>query len=229
MNVPPCVLMRGAWYALQQAGFLLRHSTVLYEAEAYSTAVGVALLGREELGRYDILADLWRQTVKDCRTFAIAEVRAACEDHVEKQRRAQFSIVTRAEGTGGLATLLRKLLHAPVYSPEARAARQTLDEVNERKRKRTPHDRHTARMRAFYVDLNELGSDWTRPSDISAREAIDCIFDATNDYAVQRDRFITPGVLEGDEADFAAALAAWPDCPELPSPMWPKLKTEQST
>jgi len=43
-------LLHGAWYALEQAGQLVDSAVTLVDAGAFSTATGVAMLGREELG-----------------------------------------------------------------------------------------------------------------------------------------------------------------------------------
>ena len=54
-------LLQGSWYALEQAGRLLRSAVALFESGDPSTAVAVAMFGREELGRSRILRVLAQQ------------------------------------------------------------------------------------------------------------------------------------------------------------------------
>jgi AbiV family abortive infection protein len=62
--VPPEHLLRGAVYALEQCGLLLRDANVLYRAKAYASAVVLAAFAREELGRWRLLVGLWREVRK---------------------------------------------------------------------------------------------------------------------------------------------------------------------
>jgi AbiV family abortive infection protein len=216
-------LLRGSWYALDQAGRLLREAVALEDSGAHSTAGGLALLAREELGRYAILRELWGRALQGGAVPTPAEVRAACENHVVKQQRGAFSSVMQAQGDSRLATLMRRLLKLPYHSQDAQLARAEVEAARRAKDKRTPTDRHTQRMRAFYVDLAENGRTWHRPAELDPAETRNWIFDAINDYSVLRDRLTTPGVREFAEPEFAAALDTWPDRPPLPPPVWPQM------
>lgn len=221
--VAPDTLLRGSWFALEQAGRLLRDAVMLEDGGAHSTAAGLALLAREELGRYAILRDLWARAPKGGAAPIVAEVRALCEDHVAKQRRGAFSSLMRAEGDSRLATLMRRLLKCPYHSPDAQVARGEVEAAQRAKDKRTPEDRHTQRMRAFYVDLTESGAAWHRPTELDPAETRNWLYDAVNDYSVQRDRLTTPGVREVAEPDLVSALDGWPDKPPLLPPVWPQM------
>ena len=59
----PNVLLQGSLYALEQCGLRLTDAVALLEQRRYSTAAGIALLAREELGRHKILLGLWRESV----------------------------------------------------------------------------------------------------------------------------------------------------------------------
>ena len=50
-------LLEGAWYAFEQSGRLLNDAVTLFDGGSHSTAAGIALLGREELGKGRILLD----------------------------------------------------------------------------------------------------------------------------------------------------------------------------
>ena len=79
------------------------------------------------------------------------------------------------------------------------------------------------RMNALYVDLNESGSDWSKPKEIRQADAYKCLADAANDYAGQVDR-LRPDLLRAlEELELATALDGWPERPELPNPVWPEL------
>jgi len=41
-------LLEGFWYSVEQCGRLLHSAVTLYDAGDFSTATGIALLGREE-------------------------------------------------------------------------------------------------------------------------------------------------------------------------------------
>ena len=219
MNVSADVLLKGAWYSIEQCGCLLRDAVTLYSKQRYASAVALALLAREELGRYRILLELWRKAVNG-KPVSVDDAQAACEDHVIKQRKAQLSVVYRAEG-GGVAELLRVRLNARPASPEWKKADEQLKQLDEKKLKRTPSDRHSTRMRAMYVDINDGGTDWNRPAAFLEGEASSCIVDAVNDYAVQVDKLNQIEMLKEEDASLVSALDAWVDKPPLPTPKWP--------
>src|SRR5262249_913403 len=212
------ILLKGAWYAIEQCGLLLQHAVTLHDAKAYSTAVAVALFAREELGRYKILLDFWERAEGKGKTPTVDEIKKACDAHEEKQRRAQLSIMYRADGPGPLLDLLRA--RGRPGTPEYIQAKKAIEKIDKTTIKRTPKNRHLTRMKALYVDLNDTGAVWNRPYEISARQSIDCLMHAANDYAGQQDR-LQRGMVD---ASLGAALEAWPERPELPRPVWPDPK-----
>jgi AbiV family abortive infection protein len=215
------VLLRGSWFALEQCGFLLEHAVILHRAKVYPTAMALALFAREELGRCSILREFWKRAVEGGYSPSTEEIQAACDDHVEKQRLAQRSLTYRTDGTGQLDEILRKQMQHSPSSAEWREADEQLKEIDARKGKRTPADRHAARMKAIYVDLNESGSAWNRPIELNPTEATQCLEDAANDYAVLWDKF-QPGMLRAMvEPKMAEALEAWDSRPPLPVPARP--------
>jgi len=215
------VLLKGAWYAIQQAGHLFEHAVILFDAGVHSSAVALALLGREELGRYAILRDLWRKASAGC-ALSPDDVRKACEDHVEKQRRGTFSLVYRTSADTGFGKLLRSLVGLLPSSEAARKIREAIKDIDTRKAKRLPEEHHAARMRSLYVDLNEAGLDWLTPSSITEADARTAVEDAVNDYSVQRDRLTTPGILAAVDLDLAKAFESWGNRPALPEVRRPR-------
>lgn len=221
MSVQADILLKGAWFSLEQCGHLLRNAVTLHAGKAYASSVALALLAREELGRYRILIELWRKAAGGA-AVTVDEVRASCDDHEVKQREAQLSITYRAEGSGRFAELLRTRIQARPGTPEFRNADEQLKHLDEIKLKRTPGDRHSTRMKALYVDINDRGTDWNRPAAIPEGEATSCLLDAVNDYSVQANKLNEPGLLRELDAPFATALDAWQDKPLLPVPAWPE-------
>src|SRR2546422_11027789 len=64
MDVIAPVLLRGAWYSLEQCGRLLSDAILLYREKSYSSAVALAMIGREELGKHRMLRSEERRVGK---------------------------------------------------------------------------------------------------------------------------------------------------------------------
>jgi hypothetical protein len=120
-----------------------------------------------------------------------------------------------------LADLLRARIRACPDTPDYKAIDEQLEQLNQIKVKRTPADRHSMRMRAMYVDINDGGTDWNRPAAMPESEATNCLVDAVNDYSVQTDKLNQLEMLRTLDAPLASALEAWVDKPPLPAPTWP--------
>jgi AbiV family abortive infection protein len=208
-------LLQGAWYSLEQAGRLLVTSVMVFEKGDVSTATGIAMFGREELGRYKIL----RRLADEANTGSVFVdyVQAEVDDHEDKQRAATLSSTIRTERGTGLDDLLRTRMREPPASDAWRIADEKLKIVTDAKTKRTPADRHRLRMKCLYVDIESNGLGWRRPHDLSAKEALEAITDALNDYSVQRDRLIN---VPGDPPMMKAFDTIRP-VPDLLPPRWP--------
>jgi AbiV family abortive infection protein len=214
--VSAVTLVRGAWYALEQAGRLLNSAAVLIDAGDPATALGVAMFGREEMGRYKILRKL-ASDVESGRVVSEDYVREACGDHEDKQQAAVHSTTIRTQVGTQLGRLLQDRASADVHSRDYRAATKALDRVTEAQVKRAPSDRHRLRMRSLYVDLEPGGTRWNRPCDVSKALADTAIRDAMSDYAVQRDRVLT--MLDDPQMTAAATTMSPAPAPQLPR--WP--------
>ncbi len=64
MTVSAAYLLKGAVYALQQSGLLVRDANILYRAGSYASAVVLATFAREELGRWKLLLKLRREVIQ---------------------------------------------------------------------------------------------------------------------------------------------------------------------
>ena len=220
MIVATPMLLEGAWYSLEQCGRLLSDAVALYRAGSEATAVGLAMLGREELGKYRSLLESWRESEKTGKCPNVEDVRDACIEHVEKQRKALLSWSFTAEPGSGLDAAIRTQLNHQPQDAEYRQAEQTIRAALKAFSKHAPDERHKLRMRSLYVDLNDSGLSWNRPAQVSLEEARKLLNDAVNDYAGQRDK-MDPDLLRELDPELADALEPWQQRPVLPIPIWP--------
>jgi AbiV family abortive infection protein len=208
-------LLKGAWYALEQAGVLLDISVGLFDAGERSTAVGLAMLGREELGRHHILRDFAKEATTE--SVSVREVRTKCADHIEKQANAVNSHVFKPPRDSALGKAIRIGLHEPPSSPNAIAARRVIDSAVKAQRRRLPHERHERRMQAFYVDVTDSG-EWARPLTFPREEAREIVEHAVNDYSGV---FHNLGI-ESYAPDMTSVGKSMEPAPQLRPPRWPK-------
>ncbi len=203
-------LLRGTVFALEQCGLLLRDARKLCEAGSYASAVVLTAFAREELGRYKILRGLWKRTMAG-ETFSVKQINKRCEQHVQKQKEAMFSVVQRADNSTLLGQLLQTRMRAAPGSPERKKADEELEKITQSQIQRTPEARHKSRIKALYVEPLEAG--WNRPAETSETAAREFLTDAINDYSGAQQRYAHPDV--DDDPDFHAALGRWQDRPEL--------------
>src|SRR5262245_3904540 len=216
-SVTPEYLLKGAAYALEQCGLLLRDANVLYRNDSYSSAVALAAFAREELGRHSILLDL-RRKVRRGGSVTIKEIQTRCGDHVRKQEGGVLSTVTRTNKNTVLGKLHQTYSSAKPGSKEWKAAKEQLEKLDRQKKKRVPSDRHEQRMSALYVDAVSSGG-WKRPiKETSQISAFEYLQDAGNDYAAQYQRYTTPEDYKPDDPELYAALEEWTDRPTLACP-----------
>ena len=212
-------LLQGSWYALEQTGRLLRSAVVLFESGDPSTAVAVAMFGREELGRSRILRVLAQQ-VKAGKKLSAAAVKKWCEEHVTKQVAAALGTTLRINAPSQLAKAVRARFDNEHGSQAWQQASDTINAAIEAKRKRDPHSRHEARVRGLYVDLDSVGTAWTRPAELDAEAARLELEDAIGDYSLECDQ-LREEVLLQDYPEMARARATMRPSPVLPAPVWP--------
>jgi hypothetical protein len=128
----------------------------------------------------------------------------------------------RADRQTGLGKILTDRMTNTPQSQKWRDADVTLKQIDEKRAKRTPDDRHSARMRALYVELSSSG--WNRPADMAAQTAHDFLQDAVNDYSIRYSQgYIASAqsILKDIDADLYNALEQLADRPQLPPPKQP--------
>lgn len=152
-NITADSLLRGFWYSLKQSGLLLEDAVEAYYRGRLATAVALALVAREELGKSLLLLELR----KSGQQLTPREVRDRCNEHQEKQRRGQIVTVLDGRGGGELGRLIG-LLQDPEISEDQRLQMlQRLCELSGRIKKRAPGERRKHRERALYVDILDSG------------------------------------------------------------------------
>jgi AbiV family abortive infection protein len=132
MSVTPEYLLKGYTLALEQCGLLLRDAVRLYECGSYATAIVLAAFGREELGRSQILLDLWRRQ-RAGRAVTVEQIDAACGEHVDKQRAGMLSMTMRADRDTGLGKILTDRTTNAPQTKEWKDADAALKQIDEKK------------------------------------------------------------------------------------------------
>jgi AbiV family abortive infection protein len=217
-------LLRGAAYALENSGVLLRDAVTLFDQGSFASAVVMALFGREELGKYRLLRQLY-ETVAAGGTVPIEELtkkNGPLFDHTAKQEQATLSIVRRPEPGTRLDHLLREEMRLDLRSPERRKVDEELQQITAKLAKALPRQRHDIRMAKLYVGLSKDGSTWVRPSEPTADEVRPEVEDAIANFNT-----VVLRLQDGpDKQDwtFPAAFRGWADRPQiLPIDRLPRL------
>jgi AbiV family abortive infection protein len=212
-------LLKGAFYALEQCGLLLRDANILYRNRSYANTIVLAAFAHEELGRHRILLDLWRVAHGGKETVTTKQIKRACKEHETKQERGMSGTTLKS----GIKGLLEAIAKSDPPSPEYDALDAELRKIIKAKQKRTPNDRHDMRIAALYVEpVSETR--WNRPADTSAIVALEFLREAVNDYSRQCHKgFISPrdAILERTDPELYSALEQWSDRPKLQAPEWP--------
>jgi AbiV family abortive infection protein len=135
MAVTPEFLLKGAAYALEQCGLLLRDADMLYRVGSYANAVVLTAFAREEFGRSNILLDLRKRALAG-EAITTGVIAKACDDHVKKQR-AGMAGLTMRDRDSGLARLIRARSESHPESEERRKLDTQLKQIGDAKTKRT--------------------------------------------------------------------------------------------
>jgi AbiV family abortive infection protein len=208
MPVTAQYLLEGCAYALEQCGILLNDAGLLLKNGSPASAVTLAAFAREEMGKSRILFGLY-EAVQKGEVVNEKDVLTKCGDHVQRQKHAQLSVVQHFSLESQAGELIKIVFSAKADSGAYQRARKALDALEERQAKRTPQDRHNARMQALYVEPS--GPTWNRPvHEITKEFAQDFLIDAINDYMT---------FLQGHpDSARNLALQAWSGCPSFPMP-----------
>lgn len=217
-------LLKGAAYALEQCGRLLRDANILYRSQSYASSVVLTAFAREEFGRWKMLLAL-RREVAGGKQVTLDDVDSHCGDHIAKQKAGMLSVILRADNNSGLGKLMRAATTSEPGSAEWKDAEKQVSEIQSQLAKRVPGDRHEQRMTALYVDPVS-STDWNRPGEKVTKEfARDFLSDAMNDYSLQQEQKYTKlEFVEAVDPELSKALTDWSNRPKMPPPEWPKFE-----
>jgi len=160
-------LSLGACYALAHAAQLLEDAAALYASKRASSSFHLAVMAREELGRFNLLSEQ-HHALPENHTVDAKEVVESLSSHTKKLRAGQSVVAV---------PMSRKAM------TEWTAAIERNDEVTVHRISEENHERidalrqaqanalHQRRLKAQYVDLNPHDGQWSRPSDITTNDA----------------------------------------------------------
>lgn len=160
-------LRQGACYALEHCARLAEDAATMYAAKRFPTSFCLAVMAREELGRFNLL---WQQSIEigDDETICAKTVAERLKPHEDKLRAGQ-SIVPIPMAPDEM----RKWTAAITANDSA-----TIEAIGEEVRKRgatvrkhAPSALHRRRLQAQYVDLDPRDGTWSTPSGIDKDEA----------------------------------------------------------
>jgi AbiV family abortive infection protein len=218
-SVTPEYLLKGAVYALEQCGLLLRDAALLYRRGSYANAVVMAAFGREALGLWKILL-AHRREVIDGKTLTLDEIKKEMTipgSHIQRQKAGMLSITRRADREASEEKLLWRRITASPRKDQESVEEKLWSKIKER----VPNERHKHRMSALYVEPVSLDL-WNRPAKAISQTLVqEVVQEAMNDYSVQyAQRYITgeDPILKHKDSDLFNALEQWPGRPELARP-----------
>jgi AbiV family abortive infection protein len=219
--VTPQYLLKGAFYALEQCGLLLRDAVRLSNGGSHASALVLAAFAREELGREGILLKLRGECISGGR-ITVETIKDKCDDHKIKQKYGMLSTTLMADRDTVMGRLLQTKIRAHPHSPEWKEADAKLRQMDKGKGKKTPADRHKKRELSLYVDPVSEDT-WNRPTTTSPADAQLFVMEAVNDYAGKYERRVSADAYGSPlDIEIFEALKGWADRPELPQPEWPE-------
>ncbi len=146
-------ILAGVFFALRQAWELLSAARILHRAGKFSSAYGLAVFCREEIGKSKLLEQYWRGSAAGSPVFPQDLNSGDLRSHAGKLRAAGKIL---SEGMISQGT-------PDPTSKEGQELAHRLHEINISARERDPEKTHRGRLRAFYVEIHETGIGWWKP------------------------------------------------------------------
>ncbi len=171
-------ILVGVFFALRQAWELLNAARILQGASKFSSAFGLAVFCREEIGKSKLLERYWRASIAGNPVSPQDLNSGDLRSHAKKLR-AVGKILSEGVFSQG----------APPDpgSTEAHELLRHLRQINVRARERDPEMTHLRRLRAFYVELHEEGVGWWKPwTQFDSARASGQILEAETAYDLRR-------------------------------------------
>jgi AbiV family abortive infection protein len=202
---------------LEQAHRLIKSSVTLIKDGDYATSVVLSAFAHEEVGRYHILRKLRESVLTNGDEVSIEKINNDCNNHRTRQKEGQGNTSISVAEDSKLGRAIDVITN-PNDSDDStyREAQALICAEMIKEREGLPSERHLMRLDALYVHPYDA-STWNRPADIGRQTARVAVAEAANAYSFERNRLIDPA----PDHEFATAMKAWPECPELPEPIFP--------
>jgi len=160
-------LRQGALSSLVHCTHLAEDAAIMYAAKRISSSFHLAVMAREELGRFNLLLE---QSIDlgDGGTICARELADRLKRHEDKLRAGQSIVPVPMK-----ADEMTKWT-AAITANDIATIRTISDAVRKRAtsvRQHAPSALHKRRLQAQYVDLNPRDGTWSKPSDIEKTEA----------------------------------------------------------
>jgi len=166
------------FFALRQAWELLSAARILQGAGRFSSAFGLAVFCREEIGKSKLLERYWRASIAGNPVSSQDLNSGDLRNHAKKLR-AVGKILSEGVFAQGMPP-------DPGFS-EAHELLRHIREINVRARERDPEMTHLGRLCAFYVEMHEAGVGWWKPwSQFDTARAAGQILEAETAYDRRR-------------------------------------------
>jgi AbiV family abortive infection protein len=160
-------LALGACYALTHSVNLLEDAAVLYSQKRASSSFHLAVMAREELGRFNLLSK-WYHDLSASESIDANKLTDYLQPHKIKLLAGQ-SVVPVPMTPAQLAEW-----KAAISQNDDTAISVISQQIHARAKKVKPHQAaalHQQRLKAQYVDLDVQTGQWSRPSEMAMAEA----------------------------------------------------------
>ena len=160
-------LALGACYALTHSVNALEDAAALYSQKRASSSFHLAVMAREELGRFNLLSERHQGLPAD-EWIDANELTELLQHHKTKLLAGQ-SVVPVPMTSEKL-----NAWKAAISSSEVGARSELSQQIRERATKLKPHQAaalHRQRLKAQYVNLDLQTGQWSRPSEVSMADA----------------------------------------------------------
>lgn len=160
-------LALGACYALTHAASVLEDAAILYSHKRASSSFHLAVMAREELGRYNLLSERHQQLpINEC--IDANELTKYLQPHKNKLLAGQSTVPVP------MAPEQLEAWKAAILANDDMISCAIEEEIRARAKKLKPHQvatLHQKRLKAQYVDLDSQTGHWSRPTEISLADA----------------------------------------------------------
>ena len=194
--------MRGAWYAVEQAGYLLEDAAELFGRRRFSSCLVFSIYSLEELGRAKVYLET-RKRVLNSEIITVEFLKERCRRHELKLAEARIPVTAVA------VTFAEPL--APGSEKEAKLVAH-LECMRQLLESQAPGRAHGGRFRALYVDPSDDARQWNRPVKVTKEEAEEWLDAARFRYCMDRDEIVNPV----EDAGLLRALKNFETRPLLP-------------